>query len=295
MADHSPHRPTIDGKDATVCLDAAKLNTALLVAIHGTGDQAGCKRPNLARTARQRATWVQEVAVARKGVVAGATSQHDHPHCRRAGSQRQALGEVLSIHNLSIIRQADQSSLNCCRPIVGERDESQPLRSQSHYTRPGRSDRGTGMDEDLDVWELAASLRIALGLLRRQLRLIEEPEDELPMPQLAALAQLERRGPLTASDLARAEQISPQSMGATLKALDERGYLGRSPDTDDRRRTLISVSAAGREAFRNRNQAKFQQLARALAVELTARELKCLNNAVPLLNRIAMRVGEPEN
>lgn len=149
------------------------------------------------------------------------------------------------------------------------------------------------MDAECDVWEMAAELRLVLGVIRRQLRWFEEPADELPLPQIAALAQLERLGPTTSADLARAEQISPQSMGATLKALDDCGLLVRSPDPTDGRRLLISASAAGRKAYRNRNQMKFRQLARALEDELSTAELQRLSNAIPLLNRIAARIGEP--
>ena len=76
------------------------------------------------------------------------------------------------------------------------------------------------MAEDPDVRQVAAAVRLSVGLLIRRLR--QTPvEGGLALPESSALARLERGGPATASELAKLEQISPQSMGATLAALDQ--------------------------------------------------------------------------
>src|SRR5271166_3428595 len=99
------------------------------------------------------------------------------------------------------------------------------------------------MREGLDVNEVAGALRVALGLLTRRLRQLKA-EGELTLPESSALARLDRGGPATSSDLARREQISPQSMGATLAALEARGLVRRQPDPDDGRRAVLSITAA---------------------------------------------------
>src|ERR1022692_1890404 len=83
------------------------------------------------------------------------------------------------------------------------------------------------MSRDTDVHQVAGALQVAVGLLRRQLRQTQA-DGELTVPETAALARLDRGGPATASELARLEQISPQSMGATLAALEARGQLQRA-------------------------------------------------------------------
>jgi DNA-binding MarR family transcriptional regulator len=55
-------------------------------------------------------------------------------------------------------------------------------------------------------------------------------EGEQTLPELSALLRLDRGGRATAAALARAEQITPQSMGATLAALEARGLVAREPD-----------------------------------------------------------------
>ncbi len=100
------------------------------------------------------------------------------------------------------------------------------------------------MSEDLDVNDVAAALRESIGLLLRRLR--QAPaEGEVTLPESAALTRLHRGGPATSTALAKLEQISPQSMGATLAALEARGLVERHPDPDDGRRVVLSITALG--------------------------------------------------
>src|ERR1700731_3107495 len=102
------------------------------------------------------------------------------------------------------------------------------------------------MPQDPDVDQVAAALRVSIGLLLRRLRRVQV-EGELTLPESSALVRLDRGGPATPSALARLEQISPQSMGATLAALEARGLIERHTDPDDGRRSVMSVTAAGRQ------------------------------------------------
>jgi DNA-binding MarR family transcriptional regulator len=142
------------------------------------------------------------------------------------------------------------------------------------------------MSEDPDVEQVAAALLLSIGLLRRQLR--QAPvTGELTLPESAALTRLDRGGPATASALARLEQISPQSMGATLGALEVRGLIERRADPQDGRRAVMSVTEAGRQVLHSKRSARAQQLARALSAGFTPAELRELLAAVPLLERLA--------
>jgi len=123
------------------------------------------------------------------------------------------------------------------------------------------------MSEDIDVRGVAAALRVSIGLLLRRMRQARV-EGELTVPETSALARLDRSGPATSSALAKLEQISPQSMGATLSALEARGLVGRGPDAQDGRRVVLSVTEA----------ATVLGISRALAYELVGRgELPALH------------------
>ena len=141
------------------------------------------------------------------------------------------------------------------------------------------------MGIDRRTEQVARDLLMGVGLLRRRLR--QTPVvGELTFPETAALGRLDRGGPAAAADLARAEQISPQSMGATLAELESRGLVKRQPDPHDGRRILLSISATGRRELNRRRNARIEQLTVGLA-DFTESEIEQLAAATPLLQRLA--------
>jgi DNA-binding MarR family transcriptional regulator len=145
------------------------------------------------------------------------------------------------------------------------------------------------MPEALDVSEVAGALRVSLGLVLRRLRQVKA-EGELTLPESSALARLDRGGPATSSELARQEQISPQSMGATLAALEARGLIGRRPDPADGRRAVMSVTATGQQVLRDRRNESTRRLALALSAGFTPAEIDQLMAVTPLLERLAQSI-----
>jgi DNA-binding MarR family transcriptional regulator len=103
---------------------------------------------------------------------------------------------------------------------------------------------------------------------------------------MSALASLDLAGPTTPSALARAEQITPQAMGATVGALVHRGLVERHRDPGDRRLTIVSLTEAGRRAVRNKNSARIRQLAGALSERFTSEELQALLTAAALIEQL---------
>jgi DNA-binding MarR family transcriptional regulator len=145
------------------------------------------------------------------------------------------------------------------------------------------------MTQGPDVSEVAGALRVSIGLLLRRLRQLRV-EGELTLPESSALTRLDRGGPATASALARLEQISPQSMGATLASLEAKGLIERRADPEDGRRAVLSVTAAGLRLLRTKRNARVEQLANALSAGFTSAELQVLLAAAPLLERLAQSI-----
>jgi DNA-binding MarR family transcriptional regulator len=141
--------------------------------------------------------------------------------------------------------------------------------------------------DEPDVEQVAAALQLSVRLLRRQLRQSQVHSDDLTLPETSALALLDRGGPTTPGALAKVEQISPQSMGATLGALETRGLVERQADPADGRRVVISITEAGAAALRIRRTARTEQLAQALSAGFTSVELNQLMTAAPLIERLA--------
>ena len=145
------------------------------------------------------------------------------------------------------------------------------------------------MTQDPDIAEIANALQGGIGQLVRRLRQVHVVGD-LTLSETSALSKLDRGGPTTSAELARQEQISPQSMGATLGGLEGRGLLERSADPEDRRRIVLNLTEAGREILRDRRNARVEQLAKALSRGFSREELERLMAAVPLIERLAQSI-----
>ena len=127
-------------------------------------------------------------------------------------------------------------------------------------------------------------LSLAIGQLLRRLRAESNP-DGLTWSQTVALSQLEKTGPMTTADLARAESVKPQSMGATLAELEREGLVERHPHPTDGRQVLFALTAEGVEARRKRSALKRKWLLAAMA-NLDADERQTLVCAAALIKRL---------
>ena len=145
------------------------------------------------------------------------------------------------------------------------------------------------MTEDPKPGDVAGALRVSIGVLVRRLRQVQTKGD-LSLPETSALARLDRGGPATPGALAKQEQISPQSMGATLGTLEARGLIQRHPDPGDGRRAVMSLTETGLKVLRTRRSERTERMAQALAAHFTGPELRQLMAAAPLLERLAQSI-----
>jgi DNA-binding MarR family transcriptional regulator len=104
----------------------------------------------------------------------------------------------------------------------------------------------------------------AVGLLIRRVRAAAATH-ELSWSEAAVLGRLRRDGPATTADLARAETVRPQSMGATVAALEEMGLVERKPHPTDGRQVNIVLTAKGTAVCESSKDAKLTWLAQAIA------------------------------
>jgi DNA-binding MarR family transcriptional regulator len=132
---------------------------------------------------------------------------------------------------------------------------------------------------------MAAELRVVLGQLKRRLR-AHANKGDLSLSQLAVLGTLDREGPATVTALARAEGVRPQSMGATVGALQEAGLVGGAPDPTDGRQVVLSLTEAARSWLTESRAAREDWLSQTIRSHLSSAEQQELQAAVRLLRRL---------
>jgi DNA-binding MarR family transcriptional regulator len=132
---------------------------------------------------------------------------------------------------------------------------------------------------------LAVELRMLASQLRRRLRQ-EASVADWTESQRAVLLRLERQDAATVTELAQAEGVRSQSMGATVASLMEAGWVKGAPDPADGRRTLLSITAQTRKVFRQVRTAREDWLQRTISARYSAAEQKQLAGAVRLLQRL---------
>jgi DNA-binding MarR family transcriptional regulator len=132
----------------------------------------------------------------------------------------------------------------------------------------------------------AREVRVVFSRLRRRLKETYDTEGLTPS-QTSVLSRLSKEGPASASDLAGAERVRPQSMAATLAVLEERGLIQRRPDPDDGRRLLVSPSEAGKAFLADKRRASEEWLARSLQDHCTEEERRTIIAALAMLDRLA--------
>jgi DNA-binding MarR family transcriptional regulator len=136
--------------------------------------------------------------------------------------------------------------------------------------------------------DLAVRLRLAIARTARRLR--QEAGEELSPSQTAALATIDRHGPLTPSELAARERIQRPTVTRVVARLEESGLVQRTRDPQDGRSSLVALSPAGRELLARGRTRKNAYLARRLR-ELDAEERATLQRAAAILERLLEQEG----
>ena len=128
---------------------------------------------------------------------------------------------------------------------------------------------------------------MALRLLVRRIRADAPPElREFSWTQKAVLSRLEKDGPATSADLARAEGVKPQSMSTALALLEKMGLVERKAHPTDGRQINIKLTTKGIALRKNTKEATHGWLSQAIA-KLDRQEQTTLFKAGQLIKRMA--------
>lgn len=149
-------------------------------------------------------------------------------------------------------------------------------------TGNGRAVRPAAIRSDAG---LASALRISTARLARRLR-SQRADTTLGATQLAALATLDRLGPMTPRELAEHEKVQPPSMTRVIGELERRELVRRNPHPDDGRRVILILTEQGLSALKAERRRREEWLTKQLR-ELTPQERETLRAAAPILEKLS--------
>jgi DNA-binding MarR family transcriptional regulator len=139
--------------------------------------------------------------------------------------------------------------------------------------------------DDATALALAGDLRALMGQFKRMFR-DQASLGDMTLSQVSVLSRLDRDGPATVTNLARAAGVRPQSMGATVSALETTGLVSGAPDPNDGRQTIWSLTPACREWIRVGRAAREDWLFHVIQKKLSAAEQEQLAKGLALLKRL---------
>jgi DNA-binding MarR family transcriptional regulator len=134
-----------------------------------------------------------------------------------------------------------------------------------------------------DADEMTSRLRMVVARLSRRLR--QEANEGATPSQLAALATVERHGPITLGDLAGHERVRPPTMTRIVAGLEETALVRRDIDPTDRRVARVTITSEGSRLLARSRTRKDAFLA-SLLDELSTEEIAIVEAAIPILERL---------
>jgi len=137
--------------------------------------------------------------------------------------------------------------------------------------------------------ELASAIALEIRTVFRKVKLHlrgQGKHGDLTPSQISVVLRLEEGGPATVSSLARAEGMRPQSMSAVMTPLQQVGLVGGTPDPNDGRQTLMSLTPKCLKWLKEGRAARQDWLARRISEKLSVREQEKLRAALSLLTKL---------
>jgi DNA-binding MarR family transcriptional regulator len=140
--------------------------------------------------------------------------------------------------------------------------------------------------DETDPGSDAARIARVAGALVRRIRSHGGATSELSITQDWVLALLNESQGMTGAELARAQNVSAQTMSTAIAGLEKLGYVAKHRDDSDGRRLIIRATDAGTAATAQAHDAKQRWLAEVVS-SFTGEERAQLRRGLLLFERIA--------
>jgi len=134
--------------------------------------------------------------------------------------------------------------------------------------------------------KLVAEMRTTITRLVKKLRKHSVTGMALSLTERSVMGLLYNEGELLPNELAAREKITTQSMSQILHHLAELGYINRRSSKEDKRKSIISLSAKGASVVEQVRHEKDNWLYEAITNACTPEEISILKKALVPLNKL---------
>jgi MarR family transcriptional regulator, organic hydroperoxide resistance regulator len=146
-----------------------------------------------------------------------------------------------------------------------------------------------GPTDSVQIDEIIAELRAAFGELRcvGSERMVKQG---VSMTNLHILSTLDHHGTLTMSRLAELLDVSLSNATGLVDRMEERGFVERERDREDRRVVIVRLAAGGRQKLNDIQLVKEDLIQKVLG-RLDTDALQCVRSALASLREAALDVA----
>ncbi len=144
--------------------------------------------------------------------------------------------------------------------------------------------RGRQLDDIAEALPIRASQLARLFLQRSSLNL-----SRTEIGVLRATSEQPQR----ITDLAAAEGVTQPAITLLVNRLQQRGWLTREPDPDDRRAVRVTATESGRDAF-NHVRAEYRAFFHEEMASLDNDEIQTLTDAIEVLDKLVAHLSGGE-
>ena len=137
--------------------------------------------------------------------------------------------------------------------------------------------------------ELAKEIRNMVTLMTRRLRKQISNPEQLSVTEGTVIQTLMISNNLTPGELCTQLNVSTQFMSQVLNRLVSLKYIQKKGDKNDKRRTLVSITAAGKKMIENTRHEREEWLAQTIALLYTKEEKDLIKDATQLILRLSER------
>ena len=138
----------------------------------------------------------------------------------------------------------------------------------------------------IDDNEIATNLRVVISRLLKILRKEIKNDESLSLTERSTLSLVYQHSEILPSELALIEKVTTQSMSQIINNLLEHGFVKKTPSKKDKRKVIITITAAGKKSIENKRSKTQEWLAKSIFEKTTQKEKEVLINAIKVLTKL---------